>query len=118
MLKRKRHYTKKKIYDTANLERELIKILLTDIIILRLYVAKVKKEWMTADSRWFIIEKIQESFRETKTLLSKEALFYEIEKEFDEDLYQEELKEYKKEVEYIFNKIEPVENIEFLMNKF
>lgn len=111
----KQYIPKPKLRDTKQLERELLHILLTDKMTLRKVVTTLRQDWMTDDKRLFIFDSIIKAFRGSNTLLSKEILFYDIEKLYEMG-DKTKIEPFKAEVEVVF-KLSPVENANFFIDR-
>ena len=69
--------------NTTQLERELLKILLTDKLSLLKVAPKLKIEWMTGDKRPYLLETIKKAFSDFRSTITRKSLEYEIDKHFE-----------------------------------
>ncbi len=103
-----------KMYETKRLERELLYVLLNDRMILRRVIPKLRVEWMSDNSRAFILEHIQTAYVEFKSLIKQETLEYEVDKAFDDVHEINRIKDYKDEIQIVLNS-QPEEKIDFII---
>lgn len=105
-----------RIYNTTQIERELLYLLLTDKMVLLKACNKVSYDFFSNDRRKFIFDKVKNGFIEFRSVVSKDLLIYEVRKTFDEDLEKSVVDDYLKEIDIIY-KSKPTEKIEFLIDK-
>ncbi len=68
------------LLDTTDIERSLLKKLLTDKRSCQLGLSRIKREYMTSKARQFILHSINEEFKDSRDILPQKSLEYEIEK--------------------------------------
>ncbi len=106
-----------KKFDTTMLERNVFGLMMHDKESLPKLLDCIKDDWINTDSRKFIFEKIKEAYLKTQSTISKETLFYDVERKFDDEFEDNKIKEYKKEID-IIAKTNSTENIDFIIGKF
>ena len=105
-----------RIYNTTQIERELLYSLLTDKMVLLKACNKVSYDFFSNNRRKFIFDKVKNGFIEFRSVVSKDLLIYEVHKTFDEDLEKSIVDDYLKEIDIIY-KSKPTEKIEFFSEK-
>lgn len=105
-----------RMYNTTQLERELLHVLLNDKLTLMKVCSKVKGEWMSNQPRLFILERIKEAFQSHRSCISRETMLYEFRKAYDEQLQPAVISEMEQELDTIYSS-KPIEKIGFIMDK-
>lgn len=102
--------------DTKDIQRSLLKLLMTDVIALRKHGSSIKEDWFTTDPRKFIFKKIVETSKTSNGLSARytDKLF-----QFDlnNQIPVEEQTPYTAEWKYVTNYPLGVETIEALSEK-
>jgi len=105
-----------RMYNTTQLERELLYTLLNDRMTLRRVHPKIKLDWMSNDKRLMILENIKKVYSDHHSLITQDSLNFEIDKKFDESLEHNRIQDYKNEITIVF-KNKPSEKIDFIIEK-
>lgn len=105
-----------RMYNTTSLERDILHVILTDKMTFARVSSMLKDYWMSDSNRKFLFETITENFHNSKSLISKEMLFYETDKHYPIDIKKTQNESIKNEIELIL-KNDPTENIDFTMEK-
>lgn len=105
-----------KMYPTVQLERELLKFLIRDKLVVQKYHSCLKSSWMTSEPRKVFLHYVIESFERGNSLLSRDVFEYELNKKYDAELDEIKIKDYLLEYDYI-NKLVPADNPELLIDR-
>ena len=105
-----------RLYNTTALERDLLHVLLTDKMTFARVSPMLHDYWMSDDGRKFVFEKLNESFHTSKSLISKEMLFYETDKHYPVDIKKMQNESIRNEIEIVLKSV-PAENIDFIIDK-
>lgn len=104
-------------YDTTNLERNVLGLMMHDKELLPKLLDSIKDNWITKDSRKFILKKIKEAYQKSQSTIEKETLIYAVERKFDDEFEDNKIKECEKEID-IISKTNSKENLEFIVGTF
>ena len=103
--------------DTTYYERYLLNEMMNDIESVPHLQDVVKDKDMTTESRSFILEKINEAYTISQSLISAQALSHYVRNKFDSEFEDKKINEHELEID-IISSFQRKENLDFIVSEF